>query len=290
MNDYPPKLPVAVVADSAASVPAEIQTHPQLLIVPMRLTLDGKSYLDGEEIAAADFYRRQRLSDSVPTTAAPSPAAFLDAFRAASNIAESVICLTVSSRYSSSSDAANAAAVEASEEMVNLQISVVDSQTAGGGEGLIVLEALRHAEAGLTLYGVERSTNAVIQRVRLVAMLDTLHYLWKGGRVPRLAMAGTSLLNIKPIFELRLGEAGSLARPRTRRKAMGRLLGYVTKHTTGSPIHACVMHADCPGDAEEIRATLESNVDCQELYVTELTPVLGAHIGPGMLGVAFWSE
>lgn len=286
MSDTNSKFPVAVVADSAASIPEDFRGHPQLVIVPMRLTLDGHSYFDGQDITPADFYRMQKASSEVATTAAPSPAAFLDAFEEVSRIAESVICLTVSSRYSSSSEAANVAA----RDMAGTPIRVVDSQSAGGGEGLILLEALRSAEAGQSLDLVEQRTNFVIQRTRLAAMLDTLHYLWKGGRVPRLAMAGTSLLNIKPIFELRLGEAGSLARPRTRRRALNRLVEYVVKNANGNPIHACVMHSDCPADAEEIRATLENRFDCRNLYVTELTPVLGAHIGPGMVGIAMWTE
>lgn len=258
----------------------------------MRLTLDGRSYLDGKDITPAEFYRALRSSKNPASTAAPSPAAFLDAFTEAIGIAESVVCITVSSRYSSSSDAASTAAKGAHQDkdMSGNQILVVDSQTAGGGEGLVVLEALRAAEAGLSLGDVKHKACDVIQKVRLVAMLDTLHYLWKGGRVPRLAMAGTSLLKIKPIFELRLGEAGFLARPRTRPRAMGRLQEYVAKYAGGGPLHACVMHADCLDDAEEIRAALDASFECRELYISELTPVLGAHIGPGMVGIALWSE
>lgn len=290
LSNRPAKFPVAVVADSAASIPAECLHHPQLSIVPMRLTLDGRSYLDGKDLSTAEFYRLQRSSNVVPSTAAPSPADFRQAFIAASEVAEAVICITVSSRYSSSSDAANSAVEEMSREHRDTDIHVVDSQTAGGGEGLAVLEALRAAEAGLSLNEVDKSAWAVIKRVRLVAMLDTLHYLWKGGRVPRLAMAGASLLRIKPIFGLRLGEAEGLARPRTRRRAMGRLLEYVGRDAAAGPVHACVMHADCPDDAEGIRAKLEETFDCRELYISELTPVLGAHIGPGMVGIAWWSE
>lgn len=286
MNDSPPRFPVVVVADSAASIPAESLADPRLLIVPMRLALDGQQYTDGVDMNASEFYRLQKSSSAVASTAAPSPEAFLDVFREASRIARAIICLTVSSRYSSSTNAANSAL----KEMGGFPIMVLDSRTAGGGEGLVVLEALRAAESGLPFDEVVKRTCAVIEKVRLVAMLDTLHYLWKGGRVPRLAMAGASLLNIKPVFELRLGEAGNVARPRTRRRAMGRLLDYVTKNAGSGPIHACVMHSDCLDDAMELETALASTFECKELYISELTPVLGAHIGPGMAGIAFWSE
>ncbi len=286
MNLSKSKFPVAVVADSAASIPGEYQSHPLLSIVPMRLTLDGQSYMDGKDITPTDFYHKLRSSTGVATTASPSLASYLEAFEKVKQIAQSVICITVSSRYSSASEMANAAA----REMPDLPIRVVDSESAGGGEGLILLEALRAAESGLTPDAVKMRTDAVIQKTHLVAMLDTLHYLWKGGRVPRLAATGTSLLNIKPIFELRLGDAKSLSRPRTRRRAMDRLLEYVEKNSGVKPIHVCVMNADCIDDAQDIYARIKTSFDCSEIYISQLTPVMGAHIGPGMLGIALWSE
>ncbi len=280
------KFPVAVVADSAASIPDEYQSHPLLSIVPMRLTLDGQSYMDGKDITPTDFYRRLRSSAGVATTSAPSLASYKGAFEKASKLADAVICITVSARYSSASETAKTAA----KDVHNLPIRILDSQSAGGGEGLILLEALRAAEAGLTPDAVEMRTDAVIQKTRLVAMLDTLHHLWKGGRVPRLAAAGTSLLNIKPVFELHLGDAQGLSRPRTRRRAIDRLLEYVEKNSNAKPIHVCVMNADCMADAQDVYARIEASFDCSEIYISQLTPVMGAHIGPGMLGIAFWSE
>lgn len=280
------KIHVAIVADSAASIPDEYQSHPLLSIVPMRLTLDGQSYMDGRDITPTDFYRKLRSFTGVATTSAPSLASYKEAFEKASKLADAVICITVSALYSSASEAASSAA----KDMPDLPIRIVDSQSAGGGEGLILLEALRAAESGLTPDAVEMRTDTVIQNTRLVAMLDTLHYLWKGGRVPRLAAAGTSLLNIKPVFELRLGDAQSLSRPRTRRRAIDRLLEYVEENSSAKPIHVCVMNADCIDDAQDIYARIDASFDCSEIYISQLTPVMGAHIGPGMLGIAFWSE
>ena len=131
---------------------------------------------------------------------------------------------------------------------------------------------------------------AISEKVRLLAFVDTLYYLWKGGRVPRLAHAGTSLLKLKPVFELAQGEANSLARPRTTRRAIERLVELMHDRVSSEAVHATVMHADAANAAEELRVRVESEFDCAELFVSEFTPVMGAHIGPGLVGVAFWCE
>ena len=105
-----------------------------------------------------------------------------------------------------------------------------------------------------------------------------------------IAHAGTSLLKIKPVFELHRGEIQSIARPRTRRRATDRLLSLMTERTASGVVHASVMQADAPDDAEALRERIASEFDCKELFVSEFTPVMGAHIGPGMMGVAFWCE
>ena len=282
---------VAIVVDSATSLPAEIVHDSQLYVVPMTLTLDGKTYLDGQDITPTSFYRMLKESSVPPTTSAPSPASYLESFKQAAERAQSVLCLTVGSGFSASFDAANVAANEALETLPGVEISVLDSESAAGGEGLIALQALRAARNGDGLGDVTAVANEVIPRIRLLAFLDTLYYLWKGGRVPRIAHTGTSLFRIKPLFELKHGEVSTIARPRTHKRAVKRLLELMRERTTQSgPIHATVMHADALEAAEELRGKVEAEFQCEDLFVSEFTPVMGAHIGPGLLGIAFWSN
>ena len=124
----------------------------------------------------------------------------------------------------------------------------------------------------------------VIPRIRLLAFLDSLHYLWKGGRVPRIAHAGASLLRIKPLFELSQGEVQTLARPRTHKRAMRRLLELMRERVAVGRLHAAVMHVEAEDAAEELRRQVEAEFSCEELHVSEFTPTMGAHIGPGLLG------
>ncbi len=282
-------LQVAVVVDSAASLPADMARDSGLHVVPMGLTVDGTSYLDGRDLSPTEFYRLLTESPTLPSTSAPSPARFLEAFRQAAETAPSILCLTVSSNFSATFDSAKTAAAEAGESLPDVEIRVLDTGSAAGGEGLIALEACRSANRGAGLDEVASAVESVITGVRLMAFVDTLYYLWKGGRVSKIAHAGTSLLKIKPLFELSQGQVRTLARPRTHRRAMNRLVELMRQRAAAGRLHATIMHADSAGPAEELRAQIAAEFDYEELFVSEFTPVMGVHIGPGLLGIAYWN-
>ena len=281
---------VAIVVDSAASLPAGAETDPQLYVVPMRVTIEGRTYLDGRDLAPSTFYRMQKGMKGMPTTSAPSPASFLDSFRAAAESASSILCLTVSPRFSSSYDSAGTAVQEAKEAVPLARIAVLDTESAAGGEGLIAMEEWRAAHHGAGLEEVTEAARSIISKVSLLAFLDTLYYVWKGGRVPRLAYASTSILRIKPLWELYRGEIRNMARPRTTLRATKRLLRLMRQRVGHESVHAAVLHADAAEAAEQLRQTVDSEFQCEELFTSEFSPVMGAHTGPGLLGIAFWSE
>lgn len=281
---------VAVVVDSAASLPDWAIDDPLLYVVPMQLVIGGRTYLDGKEMSPTEFYRMQRGLSQAATTAAPTPQSYASAFEAAARGSSSILCLCVARRYSTSHDSALLAVRQAQQSLPDVQIAALDSGSAAGGEGLIVLEALRAANRGLDITEVAKAAREVAEKVSLVAFLDTLYYVWKGGRVPRLAYAGASLLGLKPMFELVSGEVQGIGRPRTRARAMRRLVDAMRKRVGERPVHAGVIHGDCPVDAEALRQAVELEFDCRELFVSEFTPVMGAHTGPGLLGLAFWAQ
>ncbi len=279
---------VAVVVDSAASLPPRATDGPQLYVAPLQLIIDGRTYLDGRDMTPTQFYRRLRGMKEPPTTASPSPEMYLESFRAAAAHASSVLCLTVSPRFSSSFDSALAASKRFREEAPDVELRVLDSQSAAGGEGLVATAAWRAATRGAGLAEVAETVTRTAPRVSLLAFLDTLYYVWRGGRVARLAYAGSALLGIKPMLEMSKGEVRNVARPRTRRRATRRLLEIMRERVGESPVHANVMHGDCREDAEELQRAIKAGFDCEELLVSEFSPVIGAHTGPGTLGVAFW--
>jgi len=291
MPSVPPTVPnTAIVVDSAASLPSGFADSPGMFVVPMTVTIGGASYRDGIDIAATDFYRRLRNASSSPTTAAPSSAAYLETFRRAAERHDSVLCITAGERFSSSFDSATAAAEEARVQFPDVEIRVLDSQAAAGSQALVALQAWREAQQGGTLARVEMNAIRVVERVSFLASVDTLRYLHRSGRVPLAAHIGASLMMIKPLFRLRRSEIETVARPRTRRTAIRRMLELMKEEVGSGALHAAVMHADAPDDAESIRRSIADDFDYAELYVSEFTPAMGAHIGPGLLGIAFWSE
>lgn len=260
-----------------------------ITVVPMQLIFGEIALRDGVDIQPAEFYRRLAQSRVLPTTSGPTPEDFLAAFRsaAARGYAE-VLCLTLASGLSSTYASALAAVGQAKGELPHLQVTVMDSQTAGGALGLVALAAAEEAERGRTLAAVTAEAQRVAERVYFVGVLDTLYYIWKGGRVPRVAVWATSLLQIKPILDIRHGKVRLVERPRTRRRALERILALVAQHASGQPVKAVVMHADAPGEADALLARLRAAVRCTEVFTTPFTPVIGAHTGPGLLGVAFY--
>ena len=284
----PPK--VAIVVDSAASLPPGFSERPGMFVAPMTVTIDGVSYRDGIDMTTTEFYRRLRSTYSPPTTSAPSSATYLDTFRCAAEQFNSALCITAGERFSSSFDAASAAAEEARLQFPDFDIRILDSQAAAGSQALVALQAWREAQNGATLARVEMNAIRVVERVSLLAFVDTLRYLHRSGRVPLIAHIGTTLMMIKPLFRLHSSEIATLARPRTRRTAIRRMLDLMKEEAGSGTLHAAIMHADAPKDAESIKRTVAENFDCADLYVSEFTPAMGAGIGPGLLGIAFWSE
>ena len=281
---------VAIVVDSAASTPSAFEDSPTTLIVPMLVHVGGDTYRDGVDLSASDFYAMQRRGARTRTSA-PSPGAFLEAFERASEIADSILCITVSAEYSASAAAAETARLRFLEERPDADVRILDSETAIGAQGLIAWEASRVASSGADLDAVERAALIVRERVSLLAYVDTLRYLWKGGRVPVIAHLATSVLKIKPVFELRRSKVTPLARPRTPRRAVARMLELMRERApTDLPLRVSVMHADAPERATLVADAVLAEFDCAELFHSEVTPVIGAHIGPGMIAVAFWGS
>ncbi len=128
------------------------------------------------------------------------------------------------------------------------------------------------------------------RRTFVLAVLDTLQYLARSGRVNHKVTLAADALKIKPILYLREHQVDLLARPRTKRKAIRKMLNTVAEHARGRPVHIAVMHADAPEEAEALRAKVEARFDCAELHVAEFTPVMGSMAGPGLLGLAFYVD
>ncbi len=281
---------IAIVTDSAAALPSDLLQQLGIRTASMEVTIDGETYVDGPGGELDDFYRRLVSVEKLPTTSAPRPGAWLEQFKAAAVDADSIICITLSASLSAAYDAARVAAEMAADEIPGTEIRVFDSKTAAGSEALIVLECARMAKSGASIEEITVKAEQISERVRLLAYLDTLEYVHRGGRVPKIAVWATNLFNIKPVMEFSAGRVGSIARPRSRSGAYKRLLKEVRQDMTGKRAHVVVMHADAEEEATSLASDLQEAVECTELLTTQFHPFMGAHTGPGLVGVSYWGE
>ncbi len=259
-------------------------------VASMEVTVGGQTFVDGPDGAVRDFYSLLRKSKTTPTTSAPRPGAWLDVFRQASSRGQAVFCVTLSASLSASYDAARVAAEQAVAELPGVPVTVFDSNAAAGSQALIALAAAKKAATGASMGEVERVAKDVAGRVRLVAFLDTLEFIWRSGRVPRAAVWVSQLLDIKPVMELTPARIGVVARPRTRRGALNRLVAEVRRDVGDRKAHVNVTHADAEAEAAELMSRIGRELDCVELFLTPFHPFMGAHTGPGLAGMAYWAE
>ncbi len=282
---------VAVVADSSSCLPSDLIQRHGIITVPLSFLFDGQLYYDGT-LSNCDFYDRLRASHRLPTTSSPAPGQFLEAFRQARQAgASAALCLTLSANYSGTYGSAAAAADLAAQELPGFPVRALDTKSLAMAHGFTVLAAARAAETGADLDEVTVTAEAVRDRSHLVGAVDTMRYLAKGGRVPWIAHWASVLLQIKPLLAANADKVISVGRARTLGAAMERLIHYLDQRTrSGAPLHVAVMHANAPERAQELARNVRQRFSPAELVVTEFTSVMGVHIGPGFVGLAFYSE
>ena len=152
------------------------------------------------------------------------------------------------------------------------------------------LEAARAAAAGATIDEVVARAEAMSRCVTLLAMLDTLSYLARSGRVPRVAAWAAGIIQLKPIVRFSAGGIKLVARTRTRPRALDRMIDLLAADTVGRATHLAIHHANAPGDAARLLASAQQRLNIAESYTTEFTQVMGVHTGPGLVALAWWCE
>ncbi len=279
---------VAVVTDSSACVPREVVKQYGIHILPLILIFEDRSYRDGVDITAQEFYELLKKAKKVPTTSSPSPGEYLEVFREVSKQASDILCITLPPNLSMAFDSATQAREMAREELPQVNINLFPSRSPALAQGFIAQAAAREAASGKDLSQVVQAAQDMMGRVNAIAMLDTRYYLAKGGRIPKAAAWAGFLFKIKPILDA-TGDVRLLERCRTRRRAIQRLLDIMRQRSGGKPICVNLMHAGVPEEAEKLKANILSQFDCLEFYVTDFTPVVGTHTGPGTIGLSFYT-
>ncbi|HEC33697.1 MAG TPA: DegV family protein [Chloroflexi bacterium] len=279
---------VAVVTDSTAYLPPDVQARLGIATIPLNVLWGQEVLKDGVDIDPSAFYQRLRSNKVMPTTSQPSAGEFVDFFRRA---AEEKGTDTVVGVFISSGLSGTVASAEMAKGMLSdLRVEVVDSRSTSMGQGFQAIAAAEAAQAGGSLEEVLEAAQQVRYRVQVLFVVDTLEFLHRGGRIGGAQRFLGTALRIKPLLELEGGKIEALEQIRTKKKALARMLEVALERRGDTPIHrAAVIHADaleeCLALKEEVRAMLEPG----EIYVSEVSPVIGTHTGPGTLGVVYYT-
>ena len=275
---------IAIVTDSDASLPEDLAERYGIRQVPIIVQFGEEALKTEEEIKEAEMFARIDREGKLPTTSAPAPGQFSEAYEAAFAAgAEAIVCICVSGEVSATYNAA----VVASEMFPDRAISVVDSNTLSMAQGFMALAAAEAAQAGATLEEVVARATDVGQRTHLYAALATLKYLAMSGRVGHLAAGMASVLNIRPILTIRDGKLDMLERVRTQRKSWARVIELTGEVLGGQPAERmAIIQSNVPEQAREFEAQLRASLPCpEEIIIAPLTAGLSVHSGAGMLGV-----
>ncbi|WP_419944041.1 DegV family protein [Candidatus Poriferisodalis sp.] len=273
--------PVHIITDSSCDLSDDAVDELGVTIVPLEIRFGTEAFVDRVELSTADFWERCQSDPDLPSTAAPAPGAFAQAYqRAADAGASEVVVITLSSDLSATIEAAQQAAGAHTE----LACHVVDSRSVSAGLGLIVIAAAELAAGGASGSEIVDFVQAAAPRVRIHAALDTLENLRKGGRIGAAQSLLGSVLSIKPLITVTDGRVEPAGKQRTRTRALAHLVGLVSSESENIE-RLAVMHADC-SDVDDFVARIAPLTDA-EPEVMMIGPVVGAHTGAGTIGVVF---
>jgi len=277
---------IAIVTDSTAYLPQDFVELHNIQVVPLNIHWDDKTYIDGIDITPVEFYERLEQSSTIPSTSQPSAGDFLQVFKELAPHYSGIIVPLISSGISGTVDSAKTAASMFSEAPVE----VIDSRLTAAGLALVVTEIAQSASDGKSLKEIKQLADGIINRMKLFFVVDTLKYLHKNGRIGGASRYLGAALSIKPILYLdNQGKIDALEKVRTKRKAIERLIQLAVEKADGKPVHVGVMHAKAFKEAKNLRDQLLEQFDCIQIGIYDISPVIGAHVGPGTVGLAIYA-
>jgi DegV family protein with EDD domain len=277
---------IAIISDTDTSLPASSLNEYGIRQVSITIHFGEEILKACSDITDEQLVERVKREGKLPTTAAPSPGDFSEAYQEAfENGADEIICLTVSGDVS----ATYAAAVTAKELHPGKEITIFDTKSISMGQGFMVLKAAELARKGKNREEILAAVAQVKDRTHLFAALDTLKFMAMSGRVGNLTAEMAGVLNIKPILTIKDGKLDLLEKVRTRKKAWNRVLELTaTALGDGEIENIFILHVAAKQDADEFGKMLRETIPCPDVIpLTELTPGLSVHTGAGLVGVAF---
>jgi len=275
---------IRVLTDSACDLPEDVARRLDIDIVSLTIRFGDKEYVDRVDLTPSAFWAKCKSSKTLPETAAPSPGAFQAAYeRAKSDGFDGVLVLTLSAALSATNQSATLAA-EAVAKII--PVRVIDTRAVSMAQGLLCIEIAEVAQTGASLDELAERVEALTTKVGVVAMLDTLEHLVKGGRIGGARALLGQVLSIKPLLELKDGVVAEAGRQRTKAKALA-AIAEVAK--SRAPLRRfALVHGDSP-EVKHLEALVADISTEFPLIVTDMGPVVGTHGGPGIIALC-WIE
>jgi DegV family protein with EDD domain len=276
----------AIITDTDASLPVDVAARYGIRQVPIIVQFGDEALKTTEDIDEAQLFARVDREGQLPTTSAPSPGQFVEAYQEAFDAgAEAIVCLCVSGEIS----ATYGAAVLARDSFPERDITVLDSRTLTMAQGFMALAAAEAAEEGAAKEEIIARAQSVGERSGFYAALSTLKYLAMSGRVGHLAAGMATVLNIRPILTIQEGKLDLLERIRTQKKSWARVIELTAQALGDQPAERmAIIHSNVPDEARRFEEQLRASLPCpDEIIVAELTAGLSVHSGAGMVGVIF---
>jgi len=272
---------VKIVTDSLGDIPSEVAEELGITVIPVNVIFGTISYRDGIDLTTEQFYHKLATSKIFPTTIVPPLGVFVDTYDKLAEETNEIAVITNSHKLSASYETA----LLAKERMKRkCRVEVIDSQSAVMGQGLIVIAAAKAAKAGAKLDKVLDVVGEDIPRAHARMAFDTLEYLSRGGRIGKAKTFLGTVLKVSPILGIRDGEVYPFAREHSRARAIDYLYNFATSFSHIDEM--AVEDATTPDEADELAKRLADKFPEQRIYRTKVSPVVGAHVGPHVLGVA----
>ena len=278
---------VTVVTDSTAYIPSALLAQYQIQVIPLNVIFGEVTLLDGVDISPDEFYEKLKTSKVIPTTSQPSPAAFRDVYEKILDEGRDIISIHISEKLSGTIDSAT----QAKQMLAVENIEVVDSKLTSMAMGFPVLATAKAAKEGATLQECKALAERSLANSGAIFTVSTLEYLHRGGRIGGAAAFLGTALDLKPILELREGKIEPIERVRTLNKAVDRLLEHFQNRINGrTPVQIAILNAKVPEEANRLlekARNLFSVSDIDFALISDLSPTIGTHTGPGTLGIAY---
>ncbi|PWH17865.1 MAG: DegV family protein [Anaerolineae bacterium] len=277
---------IAILTDSTAYLPSDLLKRYEIAVIPLQVIWGEETFLDGVTIRPAEFYQKLQTAKTMPSTSQPSAGAMKEAFAQLLAQAEFVLGIFISSKLSGTIQSAIQG-----REMLGpdaKRVEIFDSQTTTMAMGFQVLAAARSAEQAASVQDCILAAEQARQHSGVYFVVDTLEFLHRGGRIGGAQRFLGTALNLKPLLTIADGKVEAVERIRTKTKALDRLIEVVAEKTRGKTARRlAVLHANTPLEAQAVLEKAAAVLQPEETFTSDLSPVIGTHVGPGTIGLAY---